>query len=102
MVQVVTQDEFNTLFEEVRLLREDLEIYKSLPFAIKLISREQAALMLNKSVQTVDVLIKNRELGYVKGKRAVDVTLESVIEYLKKMKIKPIAISERITKSLAA
>lgn len=97
MVQVVTHSEFEALANEVRALKNDLEIYKSLPFAVKLVSREQAAKMLNKSIQTIDNLVKRNELGYIKGERSVDITVESVIVYLKKMHIKPQAIAQKMT-----
>jgi DNA-binding Xre family transcriptional regulator len=96
MIQVPSMTDFEALKFDVLGLKKEVEILKQVSVSIKQVSRLDASNMLSVSVQTIDKLCKSGDLVYVKSARKVNIEMQSIIDYMRKMSIKVESIKSKI------
>lgn len=95
-MEVPSIQDFEALKIDVLGLKKEVEILKQVSVSVKQVSRYTASEMLSVSVQTIDKLCKNGDLVYIKSARKVNIEMQSIIDYMRKMSIKVESIKTKI------
>lgn len=97
---VVPQEVLNSLVNRLDTLERIVNKEWKNPLAIKWVTRDQAAQILNKDPQTVSRKAKNLDSGitYRKESRKIEFELKSLIEYQAKLGVSREKIDQLISK----